>query len=413
MAKKRRYPWGIRLVTVHAGTPYAATRWELRGGRRTFGKRIKMYFDTQSAALKKARELVAEFQAHGSQAVELAESERVDAVEALEILRARGASLREAARFFLKHSPQRQPCTVREAVVKFLATRGVSEKELDEPGTHRPPEARGRRYKNYSHKHRVNLTHRLRPFVESFGTEPLGVISAKRPELKEWLMGKYPNSVTLKNHRSTLHSFFEWAIEQGLMPENPAKPWKDLTAIFRDHQKRTKPGILKPGQLKQLLASALENDKAMVAYFALGAFSGIRTEELSSIPWGAIKSGSIHIAAEIAKTGEARDIPIHPTLAKWLAVVKRGNATDLVVPSDFEGRRRAMCRKIKLSWPHNALRHSFGSYRQAAVKNMHLVSEEMRHDDVETFKRYYLNRGITEDEAKEYWAIVPKAKNAG
>ena len=410
MPRKRKYPWGIRLVTVHAGTPHAATRWELRGGRGTFGKRIRLYFDTHSAALKKARELAAEFQAHGAQAVELAESERVDAVEALEMLRSRGASLREAARFFLKHSPQRKPCTVREAVIKFLSTRGVTEKELDEPGKHRQPEARARRYKNYSHKHRVNLTHRLRPFVESFGAEPLGVISAKRPELKAWLMEKYPNAVTLKNHRSTLHSFFEWAIEQGLMPENPAKPWKDLTAIFRDHQKRTKPGILKPGQLKQLLAGALASDKPMVAYFALGAFSGVRTEELGSIRWGAIKADSIHIASDIAKTGDARDIPIHPTLAKWLAVVERGKADDLVVPSDFEDRRRALCRKLKLSWPHNALRHSFGSYRQVIVKNMHLVSEEMRHDDVETFKRYYLNRAITDNEAKEYWAIAPKAK---
>ena len=91
-------------------------------------------------------------------------------------------------------------------------------------------------------------------------------------------------------------------------------------------------------------------------------------------------------------------------------MVERGKADDLVVPSDFEDRRRALCRKLKLSWPHNALRHSFGSYRQVIVKNMHLVSEEMRHDDVETFKRYYLNRAITDNEAKEYWAIAPKAK---
>ncbi len=410
MAKKRKYPWGIRLVTVHAGTPYAETRWELRGGRRTFGKRIKMYFDTQSAALKKARELAAEFQAHGAQAVELAESERVDAVEALAILRDRGASLREAARFFLKHSPQHKPCTVREGIVRFLETRGVSEKELDQPGKHRQPEARARRFKNYSHKHRVNLAYRLRPFVEDFGGEPLGVVSAKRPEIKAWLLEKYPNPVTLKNHRSTLHSFFEWAVEQRLMPENPAKPWKDLSAVFRDHQKRKKPGILNPGQLEKLLSEAIASDKPMVAYFAIGGFSGIRTEEIGSIRWGTIKPDSIHIASEIAKTGDARDIPIHPTLAKWLSVVERGKVDDFVVPADFENRRRELCRKLKLSWPHNALRHSFGSYRQAVVKNMHLVSDEMRHDDVETFKRYYLNRGITPEEAKQYWAIAPQAK---
>lgn len=416
MPTEDHIPWTIRSTITHRNTPHAARRWELRGGVRAFGREVRLFFHTKSGAQKRARELHEDFRAHGSRAVELSEVERADAARAFERIRPRGVSLLEAVEFFLRHVPTgEKSCTVREGVLSYLATRGISTAEFEKPGKHRPLEARKDRHAGYSYTHRTNLCYRLRAFVEDFGDEPLGTMSAKRLQLKNWLRLRFQNPTTLKNHRASLHSFFAWAVEQQLLPENPARPWPDLTKRFRDHQRRSRPGILRPDELSAYLQGAQKHEQSLVAYFAIGAFSGVRNEEIGRLRWGMIKDNFITVPSEVAKTGDARDIPLHPTLRRWLAAVPRGKDDDLVVPADFEKRRRLLRaalnknrRKTPLPWPQNALRHSFGSYRYAEVRNLNQVAEEMRHDDWQTFRRYYLNRGITDAEAKAYWAIAPR-----
>ena len=400
-------PWTLRQVVVHKNSLHAAERWELTGGKRAFGKSVRRYFIKKTAALKKARELAAEYRAHGSRASELSDTQRVDAVKAIELIGEKKLSLQSAVAFYLKHGPKEKAGDVKSAVMVFLLSRGVSQKEFESPRKHRCPEARGKKYMGYSWKHRVDLSHRLRPFVKKWGEEPLGVMALQRTELQNWLQKEFSNLTTLDNHRRTIHSFFSWAISQNLAAENPAKRWRELSRQLKVERISKKPGILTVKELQTLLQATQAGDRELIAYFAIGAFSGIRTEELSGLEWSMIKKEFIHVPASLAKTSEARDIPIHPTLMTWLGIMHRGKEADRVLPADFEKRRRALCKKEKIKWPANALRHSFGSYRYAHTGDIAQTACEMRHEDPGTFRRHYLNRGISKEEAEQYWALKP------
>jgi len=83
------------------------------------------------------------------------------------------------------------------------------------------------------------------------------------------------------------------------------------------------------------------------------------------------------------------------------------------VPTTFEVMRRRLLkelnrkRKTKLEWPHNALRHSFGSYRYRQTLSLETTSDEMRHSDPKLFRKHYLNPDVTDDMANEYWSLTP------
>ena len=70
----------------------------------------------------------------------------------------------------------------------------------------------------------------------------------------------------------------------------------------------------------------------------------------------------------------------------------------------FSERLRELANKAKITpWPHNAMRHSFGSYFLAATKDENLTATEMGNSPTVVIKHY---RAIVHDaEAKAYWAI--------
>lgn len=413
MANGDKDPWTIRQIVVHKNSVHAAERWELRGGVRAFGRPIRRYFSTKTAATKKARELVEEFQSHGRKASDLSDAQRADAVKALTLLGPDSGSLTAAVEFFLKHGPKKNSCDVETAVYRYLETRGVSRKEFDNPRKHREPEARKRRFKGYSWKHRVDLAHRMRPFVKKWGSFPLSVLSLQRTEIQAWLDATWSTPTTIDNHRRTIHSFFAWAISQNLASENPAKRWLELSTLLKDGKKRKRPGILTVEVLASLLKAARTRDPQILPCLVIGAFSGIRTEELAGLKWGLIGPDSIHIPEWLAKTGEARDISLHAVLKLWLTVIPRGKDEEEVLPGDFGKRRRQLCDSLKLKWPANALRHSFGSYRYADTGDIAATAFEMRHEDPQTFRKHYLNRGISRETARKYWALTPFELGSG
>jgi hypothetical protein len=62
-------------------------------------------------------------------------------------------------------------------------------------------------------------------------------------------------------------------------------------------------------------------------------------------------------------------------------------------------------------WPHNALRHSLGSYHYAKFKNENLTAAEMGDSPAVVFKHY---RALVEpEEVEAYWKILPSAAQIG
>ena len=402
--------------------------YRLIGGQRVFGERVRLFCAApDKRSRKKAREklheeakrLLAAYHGRVDKSSLLNDRQRVDVGKAIELLEKnnREANLEKIVRFYLKHNPANQTCTVKEAILRFLEKRGVTPEEFANTsrGYRRDPERRQRRYGGFSRAHRLTLTSQLRKFSQDFGEDEIGPLAAKRREIKAWLDLSFSNKTTWSNYRRALHNFFAWAVEEGLLAENPAKPWKISKTSVDRAKEFAFPGILSPQELGEYLQGAHTHAKRLLPYFVLGAFSGIRTDEFEELRWGNVRPAQkiIRATSAVSKTGEPRSVPIHPTLAAWLEVLPRGKDDEKIVPTTFEAMRRRLRdklnrkRKAKLPWPPNALRHSFGSYRHRETLSLEKTSDEMRHSDPKLFRKHYLNPDVSEEMAKEYWSLVP------
>jgi hypothetical protein len=101
-------------------------------------------------------------------------------------------------------------------------------------------------------------------------------------------------------------------------------------------------------------------------------------------------------------------VPILPNLAAWLAGyagqkgrVYKGNRHDLL------DARAATVKAAGVPWKPNALRHSFVSYRLAAIQNAAQVALEAGNSPAVIFKHY--RELVKPEAAKTYFAIAPDA----
>ena len=124
-----------------------------------------------------------------------------------------------------------------------------------------------------------------------------------------------------------------------------------------------------------------------------------------------------------SKTRQRRIVTIQDNLADWLTSHQRQKgpvAPDVDVfgeklkhlvkgrkPTNDDPGRPAIVQE----WPHNALRHSFGSYHYAKFKNENLTAAEMGNSPAVVFKHY---RALVKPEAVEaYWRISPPGAGKG
>lgn len=147
-------------------------------------------------------------------------------------------------------------------------------------------------------------------------------------------------------------------------------------------------------------------EPSMIPYMAIGAFTGLRSAEISRLDWSAIDfdSGYIKVSGEITKTQQRRLVPILPNLRAWLLPHKKDSG-----PVTFFTFRKGIRRCAKaagVAWKSNALRHSFGSYRIAEVQDAAKVSLEMGNSPAMLFKHY--RELVTPAQAQEWFSILPE-----
>ncbi len=80
--------------------------------------------------------------------------------------------------------------------------------------------------------------------------------------------------------------------------------------------------IYTPQELRLLLSHA---PAKLLPFFAIGAFSGLRSQEIMRLDWSDIRfeQGFIEVAAAKAKTASRRLAPLLPALAAWLLPLRQ------------------------------------------------------------------------------------------
>jgi integrase len=172
------------------------------------------------------------------------------------------------------------------------------------------------------------------------------------------------------------------------------------------------PDIFTVDELRSLLETATRTAHDVVPMLAIAAFAGLREAEIQRLDWSEVDlaRGHIEVKAAKAKSARRRIIPIQPNLAAWLR--PSSELTGRVVPAGARAKiERARTAAGLKRWPNNGLRHSFASYRLAAIGDAPRVAHELGHASPQMLYSTY-REVVRPEEAERYWKIEPPAEAA-
>ena len=375
--------------------------------------RERHFFRTKEQAESAAIARRTEAENFGLTGLELTSYQRLELVLAHEKLQPFGVSLTQVVDEFTKRRSG-SLVTFAEVADKFIESR---------------------RHLDRSERYLETLVIKIRPAKREFGERRASDVTGE--DLQRWIESQSmgPSS---KNHlRTILHSVFEFARRRKIVRDNPAAD------VERTRVPIEKVGILTPGKMQALLRAA-KLEPEVLATIAIGGFAGLRPAEIARLQWNAIDldHGHIDCAAEITKTAMHRYVKIEPVLRAWLGVaypalpangpiqssnfrrqfdlVRRMAGFDVAselfrLKPDDGGREMATPEELETAraglppWPHDALRHSFGSYHLAHFRDAGRTALELGHKRTDMLFQNYRAR-VTEVTAAAWWNLFPTSE---
>jgi integrase len=137
----------------------------------------------------------------------------------------------------------------------------------------------------------------------------------------------------------------------------------------------------------------------------------LRSAELIRLKGDAIKIEEkvIIVGADVAKKRSRRVVEMCDALLNWLKPVLpiKGSVVDA---AKFRDSMDALKKAVALEeWPHNALRHSFGSYHLAFHGDQVKTAAQMGHRDSAVVHNHY-KALVLKSEAQKFWSIRPNGE---
>ncbi len=307
-------------------------------------------------------------------------------------------TLADAVEFFLKH--HRPPeFTIRlRAALKFF----LDEKERDglRPRTIKALKAGVERFiKATDDPWTHEVTHQQ---VDGYLRGLRSVDGQRKASKKTW-----------NNTLNELRGFFAWCAtpdkttNRPFTFENPALTVGAYDARQVREEQNARPITTKIETMPRLFSVLSRWRKgALVRYFALAYFAGIRPMEIQRMDGREaelinLRTRTITIPANISKTRHERQIVISDNLAAWLEAFPGP-----ITPPNF-GRMRDLVRK-HFAMTHDEARHSFISYHVALHRS--LGDAALQAGNSETIiRRHYLNLH-PKDEGAEFFRVMPDPK---
>lgn len=140
--------------------------------------------------------------------------------------------------------------------------------------------------------------------------------------LRRW---SHPNSQ--RKNRSALISFYDWMVEEGKRPHNPARQTR------RPRRRPTATHRLSREEVVALLGAVQDERERRVIYLSI--FAGLRNGELRGLRGRHFqRSGFIWVSGDIGKGGKERWIPVSDELAPVVDRIRwEVGADDYVLPA--------------------------------------------------------------------------------
>jgi integrase len=319
--------------------------------------------------------------------LEIASLQFAEAVKILD-----GASILDAAHHFAKQHPSRLPRKmVAEVVTELLAA-----KEAD----------------RLSRVYLKDLRGRLRRFQEAFKM-PIGMITTA--EIEDFLRslrvgGKALSGKSRNNYRGAIGTLFYFSEARGYVVKGAV----DIEGVAVAKEHRGEIEIFCPEEFARVLNTA---EPDLIPFLTIGAFAGLRHAELQRLDWSEVRleDGFIEVKAGKAKTASRRLVPIHENLRKWLLPHRKPQGP--ICPYANMSKQLLWLAEAvneawqkekpsgKFEWKHNALRHSFISYRVAETQNVAQVALEGGNSPKVIFSNY--RELVKPADAAKWFSIEP------
>lgn len=324
----------------------------------------------------------------------LSAEERSSVLDTREGLAAAGMTLREAVVVALElRRKELRSITVSELVARVISDR----------------ERAGR-----SNRYILDLRSRFNRFKADFG--PRSVAAITRDELTDWIRGLDQSATSQNNYLRVIRVLFSEGVKGKFLDESPAKHVTEAKTT------ETEVGTLTPQELAILLQSAPED---FVPVIAIGAFAGIRREEIKQLDWRDIDltHSTIRVRPKKAKSARNRLVPIEENLAEWLRPLaktegrvwcKGGDkkftvsirAAGFGEPGTETKEEKKAGVKFHRPFPENGLRHSYATYWLAKNQDSGALSLHLGHSNSRIVFDHY-RAPVAAEATAAYWSITP------
>lgn len=307
-------------------------------------------------------------------------------------------TLGDAVEFFLKHHrPPEFTIRLRDALKFFL-----DEKERDglRPRTQQALKASIERFiKAVDNPWTHEVTHQ---HVEGYLRGLRSGDGQKKASKKFW-----------NNTLNDLKGFFAWSAtadkttNRPFTFENPAATVRAYDARQVREEQNARPITTELARVQRIFSALCRwRGGAMVRYFSLAYFAGIRPAEIQRMAGREtelinLKTRTITIPANISKTRHERHVTISDNLAAWLVAFPPP-----LTCGNFGRLLTEVKKHFKIT--HDEARHSFISYHVAAHRSLGDAALQAGNSE-SIIKRHYLNLH-PRDEGGQFFRIVPDQK---
>jgi integrase len=401
-AKRHRFPIvvkrGSSVVKIYRDRKQTGTYY--RVAYHIGGKRHRLNFNDLEKATSEAEAKASQLSRGDVDAMQLSGKDRLVYGRAVEAVRAYGlpldaaaleygearkildgVGLVDAARFYARHhgrdvKRKAVPDAVREMIeAKKIA--GVSSVYLND------------------------LRYRLGMFADCFRCD---LVSLTPDDMQSFFDSIDLSARSFNNFLRALKTFCRFAQDRGWL----SKEADLLSGVKRRKEKSAPVEILTPQEMVALLEHATPE---IAPCFALGAFAGLRSEEILRLEWGDVtrRPGFIEVAAHKAKTATRRLVPITDNLAHWLGPLRANGLVWQNTKGMFHKTRLRVAAQAGVKWKQNALRHSFISYRLAEIQDVNRVALEAGNSPQMIFRHY--RELATPEQARTWFSIAPDASD--
>lgn len=352
-------------------------------------KRFRRYFKAPTATYRAAIQITRELRRHGQMANSLDHDQRWVATECFRLLApisdGSPTVLLDIVRDHLKRHPLAGNARTLDDVRRELVAK----------------KAKGNRRERYV----KDFDYKMRSLIDAIGN--LAISSITTNQLEDEIAKHKWSPGTVHSVTQSWKIIFNYAVKRGYRLDNPCNK------IELPERDQFEPQIFSVYDVRRMMALTLFDDRDPLlpecrAYAAIGVFAGIRPEEMVRLEWGQVDlaCATITILGANAKCRARRIVDISPNLVEWLRPIYRKTGKVLTAP--IAALRKSIRMAMKLAeWPHDVLRHSFGSYHFGHHRNEALVKNQMGHsDDGRMFYAHYRVL-VNPKDAASFWKIYP------